>query len=417
LEETTMTHKHFATGLILAFWTWNALTNGQEQWIDDIPASAIPGDRHVNGGNVIIAASADGKQLFGFSPKLPKWVSPSETPPGDPEIVLIVGTNVAAAWSGRYCFAYSGLLGRWDVLLSPDDEPARPSVSSSAVTVNLKDANYLFRADWGKWFSAEEIKAGRVADYLAKERPTSDDEQIKMIELSKADAAKIAELLQLLLADKQLSIGADTRTNTLIVRGPEASLEIVEAICLKLDNQGPVKSPPNADTDAAPASTVALARLRKRYAAEDKAAHELATKIRGAEARLSSGENGVPPLGYSRQQSAIVGMRRELRDKVAAAFRTRQDLIAAQVADLERRTAELRESLALRDAAAEQVIDRRVEDLLNPSLKWDMSRSRQRVYKRRRTKSPPRLLWPSYHVGKRRLSNCMDRRPNYFAVP
>jgi hypothetical protein len=313
------------------------------------PQGAVPGDRFTGDQDLAIAVSADGKQLFGFSKRVPKWVQPEKAPPGDPKIVLIVDRNVGAAWSGSYCFAYSGLFGSWDVLHLDGDQPARPAISADAVEVHTEMTDYIFKAEWGKWFSGEEIKAGKVAEHLAKAPPASPEEIVKVFSLRNSNAEDAVDLIQRLYPGTLITLSADSRTNSLIARGPEDILDAVEAILLRLDEDA---SDRTRLAEVSPGASTS--ELRQQYETLDKAAQALAKRLRGAEG-----------------SSSASGRRRELRAKVQAAFRLRQQMLAAEVAALEKRMSDIRKSIEVRNGIADQVIDRRVEDLLNPDLNWE----------------------------------------------
>jgi hypothetical protein len=64
-------------------------------------------------------------------------------------------------------------------------------------------------------------------------------------------------------------------------------------------------------------------------------------------------------------------LKSQLRDTVRQAFETRQDLQRAELAEFAQRLKGIQESIELRDKISQQIIDRRVDELLDPNLKWD----------------------------------------------
>jgi hypothetical protein len=65
----------------------------------------------------------------------------------------------------------------------------------------------------------------------------------------------------------------------------------------------------------------------------------------------------------------------ELRQQVAEAFEARQQLQRAELDWHRQRLARIEQQIAEREPIKDRVIDRRVDDLLNPDLQWDPSKS------------------------------------------
>ncbi|HIF01414.1 MAG: hypothetical protein ABGZ53_04985 [Fuerstiella sp.] len=66
----------------------------------------------------------------------------------------------------------------------------------------------------------------------------------------------------------------------------------------------------------------------------------------------------------------------DLRDSVAASFVLRRALHIAELADLERKVRQAHQAIGQRDRIKSQIVDRRVEDLLNPENRWESQRER-----------------------------------------
>ena len=90
--------------------------------------------------------------------------------------------------------------------------------------------------------------------------------------------------------------------------------------------------------------------LRTQYEAANKQAHDLAESLR---------------------QKPDAARKSELRTAVQRAFTLRQSLLRAELQEMQTRLEKTQQSLAMRDRMADEIVDRRVEDLLNPQLKWD----------------------------------------------
>jgi hypothetical protein len=92
--------------------------------------------------------------------------------------------------------------------------------------------------------------------------------------------------------------------------------------------------------------------LRTQYEAANKQAHDLAESLR---------------------KTPDAAKKSELRTAVQRAFTLRQSLLRAELQEIQARLEKTQQSLDMRDRSTDQIVDRRVEDLLNPELKWDSS--------------------------------------------
>ncbi len=105
-----------------------------------------------------------------------------------------------------------------------------------------------------------------------------------------------------------------------------------------------------------PSSTVES--LKQRYNELEQQAHQLADKLRQSKSPRES-------------------ERSELHAAVRKSFEARQALQRAELADLAGRMKSMQQSIDMRDKLADKVVQRRVEDLLNPNLKWDTTPSKE----------------------------------------
>lgn len=94
--------------------------------------------------------------------------------------------------------------------------------------------------------------------------------------------------------------------------------------------------------------------LRSAYA-------ELDRKAKQAAANVRSSKTGQP------------GRKAMLRQAVRQAFETRQKLQRAEMVKFESRLKAIRQSIESRDRIADQIIDHRVDELLDPNLEWEAS--------------------------------------------
>ena len=96
-------------------------------------------------------------------------------------------------------------------------------------------------------------------------------------------------------------------------------------------------------------SGASVVELRKDYEAADAQAHRLAEQL---------------------QQSPDAAKKAELRQAVQRAFTARQSLLRAELLEMQTRLLQTQRSIEMRERISDQIIQRRVEDLLNPQLKW-----------------------------------------------
>lgn len=188
-----------------------------------------------------------------------------------------------------------------------------------------------------------------------------------------ADVFKILQELVGLTKDELDGFAVDERTNSIVFMVDAVrDTHSFEEMCTMLDAESPVsasklKTPsPYAPTPTSgspqPVQTFSFyvgfergespESLKQRYNELEQQAHQLASKLKQS-ASLSEAQ------------------RIELKLAVHQSFKARQELQRAELADLARRMQSMQQSIDMRDKLADKVVERRVEDLLNPDLQWD----------------------------------------------
>jgi hypothetical protein len=185
--------------------------------------------------------------------------------------------------------------------------------------------------------------------------------RIKVFSLKHLNARDAERITNQLFPREIQSAAADDRTNSLIVRGSEEQLNIIFHILLRLDDE--IGQQP-----AAPASVYGKPRpelpsppraeLVRQYDQKERQASELANSIKKS-------------LADAPGKSTPDNLRAELLRAVREAFEARQQLHQAEVAELRQRLEQIEQSVTAREAIGDQIIERRVQDLLNPALKWE----------------------------------------------
>jgi hypothetical protein len=188
----------------------------------------------------------------------------------------------------------------------------------------------------------------------AREAPAG---EIRVFALKNSQAAPTAELLMQLITVKPFRVVADAPHNSVVVIGSTEQLQAVEALLLKLDEppREPIAEPKHdgksvVGEDASKQIEQQVAQLIMAYETANKLAHELAMPLR---------------------KTPDTGKKPELRTAVQRAFTLRQSLLRAELREMQARLEKTQRSLDMRERIADQIVDRRVEDLLNPQLKWE----------------------------------------------
>lgn len=182
----------------------------------------------------------------------------------------------------------------------------------------------------------------------------------KVLHLQNAVAADLVDILGQLFRDSGISIVSDSRTNSLLMKGPEKIFPAVEALALKLDEESsrpnqraPAVRPPTSQRpNAAVSEKLNVTELKEQYENQEQIAAEIARQV-------------------GKHPAADAGLKQKLRSAVATAFALRQQLHQTELAAFQQRMERVRHTIQTREEIKEQIIDRRVADLLNPTLNWE----------------------------------------------
>lgn len=98
-----------------------------------------------------------------------------------------------------------------------------------------------------------------------------------------------------------------------------------------------------------------IAQLRKEYEAADSEARQLARQLQ------------TTPDGGQKNEA----QKADLRRAVQRAFTARQSLLRAELLEMHDKLLKTQRSIDLRERISDQIIQRRVDDLLNPQLEWE----------------------------------------------
>lgn len=346
-----------------------------------LPQSAIPGNDFVEGLGVIVTVSEDRKKAYGYSQQHPRWVEVEFTQQAEGvKSIPIVSGSQAAIQHGTACYAYSAPLGIWDTLQLPAGEVAVPAMSFGTVQVNSpSQGEYLFLPEAGKWFSANDIRNGKVTERMDELQLASaalQQRQIRFFSLSNSQAALVAATLKAFFKTDSVTIADDERTNSVIVQADEKVLEQIKTLIEILDAKTPdapktSANPPGIDLFVPAEAPVPadipkvtgriavigtnVEDLREQYHLHNNRSRELAARLKQPLASPIEGDK----------------LQQDLRREIMAAFEARQKLQQAEVAELAKRLQSLQSTLQLRERLTDQIIDRRILELLNPALDWN----------------------------------------------
>jgi hypothetical protein len=209
-----------------------------------------------------------------------------------------------------------------------------------------------------------ELASSLKQDQPKNPDPTSAGKAMATVEfrLTFADARSVESTLKQLFHD-ELTVVADRRTNSLIARGNTKVIDEVAKLIKKIDIAERSADAPEmirlgeSGSNSLVPRSIDIDRLRSEYNASEKAAEETAENLRASV--------GGPAKERTEK------LKRQLRGQVALSFRVRQELHRAELETMKQKLQDALETLRLRDAIKDQIIDRRVIDLMNPDLEWD----------------------------------------------
>lgn len=185
-------------------------------------------------------------------------------------------------------------------------------------------------------------KSGGASKQVTSPPISIDGQQIKIFRLVYADARQAGEIVAQLFPN--IAVQPDPRTNSLIVRGAEDQLQIVEAILLRLD-ETPSKPQSPASEEASRHDN--LDTTRNDFTSKEAEARSLAQSI-----------------AAEKDSTKVKQLRVRLEGLVGEAFDLRQKLQRAELGLLQERIRIIETRLQQREVLRKEIIGRRVEELL-----------------------------------------------------
>lgn len=129
----------------------------------------------------------------------------------------------------------------------PAPQPAQRTAtltSKSTVRVQPGEATLVAAQASSAGKSAHQTWIVITASAAGKSQPAAADKaahELKVFQLRFAAAADLAKILSLVFDKEPLKIGVDERTNSILVEGTPEKLAVVQALLVRLDEEGPRK--------------------------------------------------------------------------------------------------------------------------------------------------------------------------------
>jgi len=364
-----------------------------------LPVGVAPSGRYVASGNIIINWTKEFDVVWGFSKSVGKWARQEMNPPasGPPSDAPIISNDIAVWKVGSTLYAFSGAVGRWDVLKLPEDHKSaagsgRPLVDDNLAVGQVGSRYYGYSGEIGRWdvlnlpeghspppvldsgfariHDGDDVytfaaSSGRWSSPQGKEAAIENppgESRVEIYHLRHARAAAVERILRQLVVGVD-SIVADERTNALYVRGSANRLSEVESLLQRLDQPAtPAEQKAVGQSSALSHADAAasVAERTKQYEAKEQEAAIIVQQLRAAK-ELRPGHEAM--------------LRTNLKSVVTQSFQLRQKLHEAELAHLTSRIRGIEQTIQARQKIADQIIDRRVKELLDPNLQWDADRS------------------------------------------
>lgn len=268
--------------------------------------------RYLDGGGMILVWSEKFDVAWGFSKRRGKWSLQRLDPPGKQPPVA--GGDVAFIQTSKYLYAFSAELARWDRLELPEQAGAAHLLDQSTVMLFAGDRPWVFAASSGRW-TTPSYTGGPAA------------------------------------TGEAMGMGFDP------YGGGESSAKFSGPAGMGLEfSQLVAGNPGETPADAPrPAGDDPSAWRLGEYQRADGVARALAQQVREYE---SKGETSK-------------ALRDELQRAVLAAFVARQQWQHAEIAELTSELDRLKQLVGARESEREEIVARRVDQLLHPQFDWD----------------------------------------------
>lgn len=308
-------------------------------------------ERLVQGASVMVSWSAAKDELQGFSTHSGEWsavkISPQES------LAPAVGVTVAAVEIKDGVAAFSAVTGSWDLLKTGQNIKNRVEIRNDLVQVRSKGQLYTFAAAKGKWTSPTD-PAFRTS--------------IEAVRLRQLEPSAVSETVKRLMPNSDVRIVSDPQRELVTIAGARSDVEQVEQLIRKLE-------------DVSPRRPSSFRSTRESAGTSGQVRHNSVARLYAGTTEYSKVEQRSLELARSLRESGRKDKESvdALRNSVAEVFDARVKLQESELAPLKTRLKEIESTLKNRRENRQKIIDRRVEELLNPELDWNsVSRGKSR---------------------------------------
>ncbi len=220
---------------------------------------------------------------------------------------------------------------------------------------------------------------GGIVPVLAQETATpqvpqdpnesNQPDRVLVVKLKQMDP-QAAQLIVQSLFDGKFKTAIEPRSNSLVIKArPDADFETLLATIRNLEDEAMAADNSSRDQPSGREQVLTLSlsagaksvdELREEYRLLEQQCFDLARRLR---------DQGKPAdAGTDSDRTSLVEL-------VRRAFQTRQQLQRAELADNARRLAKIQQTIAVREGLQSQIVQRRVDELLNPNVDWSKQES------------------------------------------
>ncbi|MSR58326.1 MAG: hypothetical protein EXS05_11730 [Planctomycetaceae bacterium] len=259
----------------------------------------------------------------------------------------VEGMHLIVAWSEKHdtLWGYSDSLGKWTRLKIPRQKTLVPTVGMSVAVFQADKRLFAYSPTTGRW---GELKTTAVPTVSLAKVLVEDNQKVFIFADSTGRWSSPNDSLD---DDREVQSGASRSIP--LVDSAGNSIELVDA-----DNGGELDAVV-AETSARTPAKEVLAALKARADQADGETARAAAKLRQARERLRDDD------------PQIVGLKSSLKDLVREAFERRQQTQRLEAEILRHRLRQVDNRLLDRDKLKLQIIDRRLQELMNSNVRWD----------------------------------------------
>ncbi len=358
--------KSFRIRFALLFLTCLALlANSSFAWQSQ-PEPDTGARRRIDSESIIIMWSEGNDELRGFSNKLGVWEILKIEP--QKRIMPTVGGTVGAVRIGDSVAAYSGDTGSWDVVDLSRDSTAIITADKELITTQDGEHLYTFAATLGSWTSPTdpELKAAEGELSIRLNSPAYDKFYAWVQTLPKYKRSNIRANRQKSAALGLMKLKVYASRQSWLA---EAVSKLEELEQSEQSERSRAHADDSGSATTSPASKDSMLGKKAIVAKESANDEESSRLIRELQNKVVDAENRAIEMGKSLAADSAPSDedRRKFKNLVANSFDARQVLQSLEAKQMRAKLEKVDENLASRRKLRDRIIERRVEELLEPN--------------------------------------------------